>query len=159
VGGYATSLLHRAGDAIAQGVQTDAHEILTGTLMSAKLTGDQFTIEPLTSENQIVYPDVPTVWLWNVTPKWRGNRELTLVVSVRVNVAGSQESKDIPVYSQIVNVQPNWPYEAGRWVLEYWTQIAFFLGGPALLVGVFTYLFKLLRRPGDSVPRAHRKAH
>jgi hypothetical protein len=104
---------------IAQGVtETLAAESLQGSgepvveavpvsaFMKVRLTGDAFTITPLSSEEQFLVADTFTEWAWDVVPEEAGDQRLTLLITARVLVAGyPAEQRDLRIIEREIDVR------------------------------------------------------
>ena len=100
-------------------------EIDVGTFMKVRLTGDNFDIKPLSSEEQVVRPVRFTEWSWDVTPLKSGIQELHLTVTVRVLIPGQDEQKiDWDVMDKRISVKVNPSYTIKRFIESYWQWIA-----------------------------------
>ena len=102
------------------------------TVMSARLTGEMFTITALSKDEQIRTPDKPFVsWIWEVRPEKTGEQRLTLHLSVIVNAEGmgdkthtTSEVRDVavgtnPIYSVSRFLGSNWEWVATGVVLPF----------------------------------------
>ena len=99
-------------------------EIEVGTFMMAKLTGDNFYINPLSSEEQVVRPVGFTEWSWDVTPLKSGIQELHLTVTVRILIPDQDEQKiDWDVLDKRISVEVNSLYTIKRFIGSYWQWI------------------------------------
>jgi hypothetical protein len=94
-------------------------EIPVTTFMTVRLTGNNFDILPLSSNEQVVAGDLPTSWAWDVTPRASGEQRLMLIVTARVKLAGyPDEQKDLTVIERPIAVQVNPVYSARAFVSE-----------------------------------------
>jgi len=89
------------------------------TRMKMKLTGADFDIVPLSSEEQIVGGDVPTTWEWDVVPKRSGKLRLHLAAIVVLHSV----SKDFTTVDKEIIVQVDPVGEAENFVKQYWQWI------------------------------------
>lgn len=97
--------------------------VKVGTFMRARLTGENFEIEALNSEDQVVGSEDFTQWAWAVTPTWHGTQKLRLAVTVRVNVNGTEEVRDLPVKEETITVAVNPVYTAMSLGRAYWPPV------------------------------------
>ena len=105
--------------------QPQIEEIKVGTFMMAKLTGDNFYIKSLSTEEQVVGEEGFTEWSWHVTPLKSGIQELHLTVTVRVLIPGQDEQKiDWDVMDKRISVKVNPSYTIKRFIESYWQWIA-----------------------------------
>jgi subtilisin-like proprotein convertase family protein len=104
--------------------ETQIEEIKIGTFMKVKLTGNNFDINPLSSEEQVVGPMEFTEWSWDVVPLESGTQKLHLTVTVRILIPGHDEQKkDWYVMDKWINVEVNPYYTIKRFIDNYWQWI------------------------------------
>lgn len=94
--------------------------VKVGRFMRARLTGENFEIEPLNNADQFIAPEDFTEWAWNVTPTWHGQQKLRLVVTVRININGTEEVRDLPVKEEVITVAVNPAYTVATVGQAYW---------------------------------------
>lgn len=104
--------------------QRQFDEIKVGSFMKAKLTGDNFDIESLSSEEQVVGEVGVTEWVWHVTPSKSGTKWLHLTVTVRILIPDHDEQKkDSVVLDKKIRVKVNPPYTIKTFIGSYWQWI------------------------------------
>ena len=92
--------------------------------MKVKLTGDNFDINPLSSEKQVVRQEGFTEWSWDVTPLKSGRQALHLVVTVRLLIPGQDEQEiDWPVMDKWISVEVNHTYRIMQFIVSHWKWI------------------------------------
>ncbi|MBN2043745.1 MAG: hypothetical protein JW757_01895 [Anaerolineales bacterium] len=95
------------------------------TVMSARLTGESFTIKALSAEEQIRTPDQPyTSWVWEVRPEQTGEQRLTLHLSVIVNAEGMGDKTYTTNEVREVEVEMNPLYLVSRFMGSNWEWVA-----------------------------------
>jgi hypothetical protein len=95
------------------------------TVMEARLTGEAFTITPLTKEEQIRTSDKPYAsWKWEVRPEKPGLQRLTLHLSVVVNAEGMGDKTHTVSDVRVVDVSSNLLYLVGRFMGSNWEWVA-----------------------------------
>ena len=103
-------------------------DVLVATFMAVRLGGDDFTITPLSSEQQIVPDDGFTQWSWDVKARKSGTRSLHLAVSMRIKLPeGREEYFDYPVKDKLILVKVDPVYMLTDVILS---------NGPWLLAGL-----------------------
>lgn len=117
-------------------------EIRIAPVMKARLTditGNQFTIIPVTPEEQFLEFNSYTRWVWNVTPLSEGNHKLALSVDVMLNGKG----KTIEVYDDFIYVYSTQSFFSKVWefFLENWKWFA-----SSLFLPLFYFIFKQFRK-------------
>lgn len=112
------------------------------TFMKVRLSGESFTITPLTSEEQVVIPGDFSEWIWEVTPQRAGEHRLYVTVTARVKLAGyGEEQKDLEVIERTVQVQ----VDPGSALLDFVERNGEWLV-PAVLLPLFLALGRVLMR-------------
>ena len=94
-----------------------------GTFMKVLLTGENFQIESLNEEEQIVIKDNYTEWSWDVLPLKHGEQFLHLRVTVRMKTPSYEEYIDHPVLDKKILVNVNLSYSIQKFILIYWKWI------------------------------------
>jgi hypothetical protein len=104
---------------------TDADEIMAGSSIRARLSGDGFDITPLNDEERMLQGEGPVPWIWDVTPLRSGPQSLLLTVTVSTKVPGSdsEERRELPVFTKTVTVDSSPVYSAVRFV-KGWVWLA-----------------------------------
>jgi hypothetical protein len=107
--------------------------------MAVKVLGEpQFTVTPLSTEQQVVSSDV-TAWEFDVVPKQGGTQKLTIRITARIKMDnGTEETHDLPVVSKDVKVQVSWIYLVKTWFISNWQWLA----GLLFSSGVLSWLFQ-----------------
>ena len=97
-------------------------EIKVDTYMRACLSGENFDIDDLSSEEQIIPPDGEyTEWVWNVKPLKSGIQILTLIVTIRMQIPDHGEEKwDLPALEEEVTVKVNPIYTIREFFGDNW---------------------------------------
>ena len=99
-------------------------EIKVGTFMKVRLTGDNFDIEPLGHEEQLVAGEGFTQWDWDVIPLKSGIQLLLLIVTVRIKIPDDgEETKDYPVFERQIRVKVNRIYTIKKFIEKHWKWI------------------------------------
>lgn len=83
------------------GTQTVATPTPVSTKMKMSLTGADFDITPLSTEEQFIADNTPTTWEWQITPKHSGTLSLHLAATVELN----DLSKDFAAVDRTIAVQ------------------------------------------------------
>jgi len=99
-------------------------EIKVYEFMKVKLTGEEFDIDPLNEEEQIIGPQGYTEWAWEVLPRKSGEKFLHLHVSLRIKIPFGEKTKDHPVMDKAILVKINPIYTAKVFCCAYWQWIA-----------------------------------
>lgn len=87
-------------------------------LMEARLAGEGFRIEPITSARQAVGSGV-TTWEWDVTPEAEGRHRLTLTVDAFVRMDGESVPKTLRTFDHPIEVQVTATQRIGGWLEEH----------------------------------------
>ena len=116
------------------------------TVMSARLTGTEFDILPLTAEEKVrTSDDLYLSWVWEVTPQKAGEQTLTLYLSVVVNADGMGDKTHTTDEIRVVQVEANPFYSVKQFFGTNWEWVATGLLFPAL--GWAWRRFRGLRNP------------
>jgi hypothetical protein len=97
--------------------------IKVGHLMTVRMSGDGFTINPLNGEGQVITNSEYTGWSWDVTPQKSGNQTLHLHVTVRLRLPFGEERKDHPVMEREIKVKIRPFYSVSVFIAKYWQWI------------------------------------
>jgi len=92
--------------------------------MTVKLQGPDFTITPLTADEQAITETDYTTWEWAVQPLHSGVHDLYLSVGVTLKVDGQDALKFYPVYDKQIRVRVDRMYEAKGFVSANWQWLA-----------------------------------
>ena len=112
-------------------------KIKVNTFMKVRLTGDNFYIDDLCNEEQIVGPEGFTSWMWDVTPLKSGNLVLHLLVTVRIKIPGySDEKKDQPVLDRYIDVEANLGHSIKGFIGSYWEGLVGLVTIISLIIGI-----------------------
>jgi len=105
-------------------------EINIGTIMEARLKGNNFKIENLNNPIQLILKGEETQWNWNVIPLRSGTQLLSLTVSIVITLPNNiKEKKDYYLFDNLIKVKPNLIYSAQRFIDNYWQAFVFMLVG------------------------------
>jgi hypothetical protein len=119
------------------------------TYMAVKLIGDpkHFTINPISSEQQVVSISEDTLWDFDVTPQSLGTGKLTVRVSARIKVPNSSdETKDFPIYTKDVYIKTDWAYLIKRFLYDNWQWVL----GTLLSSGLIGWAYSRYTNKGGS---------
>jgi len=100
--------------------EVEVENIRVSQFMSSNLRGDDFKIEALGNEKQIIEDNDFTQWDWKVVPLKGGNRKLWATITIQVKVENEQALKTLPVLEKEVSVMINPAYSTGTFVVQYW---------------------------------------
>jgi hypothetical protein len=100
--------------------EVEVENIRVSQFMAASLRGDDFKIEALGNEEQIIEDNDFTQWHWKVVPLKSGNRKLWASVTIKVKVENEQAFKTVRVYDKEINVKINPVYLTRNFVVQYW---------------------------------------
>lgn len=120
----------------AAGEKEGAH-IRVSNVMEARLTGTNFAINAVTSEEQAVTRTDVTEWKWEVVPKKKGRHHLHLTLSVRINVDGFPTLRSIRTFDKNIEVKVTWDQQASSFIKANWDWL-----WAAILVPVAGWLWK-----------------
>jgi hypothetical protein len=105
-------------------------ELKISELMKIRMSGEDFNINTLNEEEQIIPKEGYTEWAWDVTPQKTGTRKLHLHVTLRIRLPYGEEKKDHPVLDRDVNVKINVKYSIKKFLKNNWKWVATTLAIP-----------------------------
>lgn len=109
-------------------------EIRVNTLMKVRLRGENFHIEILSHEEQLVADAEFTQWDYDVTPLKSGTQELLLTVTVRIKVPDyGEEKRDYPVYDKQIKVEANRLFSLVNFIKNNWKWLVGVITGSGII--------------------------
>ena len=87
--------------------EVEVESIRVSQFMAASLRGDDFKIEALGNEEQIIEDNDYTQWDWKVLPLKGGNRKLWASITIQVKVENEQARKTLPILEKEISVKIN----------------------------------------------------
>ena len=100
--------------------EVEVESIRVSQSMAASLRGDDFRIEALGNEEQIIEDNDFTQWDWKVVPLKSGNRKLWASITIQVKLENEQALKTLPVLEKEISVKINPVYSTTTFVVQYW---------------------------------------
>jgi hypothetical protein len=94
---------------------------------------DNFIINPLNTEEQIVDEHSNTVWRWNISPKRGGNHELVLRTTIKIKDDLGEYYKDITVFEKNIKVNASITVSIKQFWRDYWQWVISVIILPLLL--------------------------
>ena len=88
--------------------------------MTVSLRGDDFKVEALGNEEQIIEDNDFTQWDWKVVPLKGGNRKLWVSITIQVKAENEQARKTLPVLEKEIPVKINPIYSTNTFVSQHW---------------------------------------
>ncbi len=102
--------------------------IKVGSFMRVRLEGINFTIKPLSEENQALVAGHVAEWWWSITPTEQGEQHLVLTVYARIKIPNQpEEVVDLITFQPSIKVTVNpgyWFRQNWKWMVENWSAIA-----------------------------------
>lgn len=99
-------------------------EIIVGSVMKVRLSGEAFKIESFSDEVQFIGSSGYTQWEWDVIPIKSGNKLIHLSLSVSVYLRNYGEKiKSLPVMDKEILVKVNIPYSFCNFIKNNWQWI------------------------------------
>ncbi len=80
-------------------------QIKVSNQMEARLTGQNFSITPLTPETQAISSNETTEWMWRVKPTAEGTQDLNLTLSAILDVNGKAMPRKVEVFVKVIEVK------------------------------------------------------
>jgi hypothetical protein len=100
--------------------ESEIENIRTSRFMAVSLKGDDFKVEALGNEEQIIEDNDFTQWDWKVVPLKSGNRKLWVSITIQVKAENEQARKTLPVLEKEIPVKINPMYSIGTFVGQHW---------------------------------------
>jgi hypothetical protein len=96
--------------------------VLINEIMKADLSASEsdFKIEPLSDKEQAVSTTETTAWLWIVTPKKAGKKDIHLRLSAIVKIEGSTLPHNIKTFDRYINVKVTTAKMLSMFVSDNW---------------------------------------
>jgi len=100
--------------------EKEGARIRVSDLMEARLSGSNFAITAVTSEEQAVTHDDVTRWKWEVKPKAEGRQYLHLTLSVLIHVNGLNTRRAIRTFDKEISIEIRWEQQALSFLKSNW---------------------------------------
>lgn len=105
---------------LAHSQEAEIENIRISRFMSVSLSGDDFKVEALGNEEQIIEDNDFTQWDWKVVPLKGGNRKLWVSITIQVEAENEQARKSLPVLEKEILVKINPIYSTSTFVSQHW---------------------------------------
>jgi uncharacterized lipoprotein YbaY len=116
--------------------------VLVSPFMHAKLLGDDFSITPLSTDEQVVGETGFTEWVWKVVPEEAGDdKELHLIVTAQVWAKDIKGTKDLLVKDVKITVKVDPIYSGRKFIKNNWQWLA-----TAIIIPLAVYAWTLRKR-------------
>jgi hypothetical protein len=93
-------------------------------MMEAHLSGDKFSIVPVTPEKQGIAAKSATEWQWEVTPKRGGKQQLHLTLSALISIDNEDVERAVRTFDKTIEVEVSMPRRAADFLRDNWTWLA-----------------------------------
>jgi len=104
--------------------ETQIEDINVGKVMKVQLIGNNFDIEPLSEDEQLVSGIGFTQWEYDIMPKKAGDQIIILKVSTIIILPeGKEKTISIPVFERKINVEVNPIYSIQNFIEINWKWI------------------------------------
>ena len=130
-------------ESIAEAGPKEGARVQIAPRMQAQLTGDGFSITPITPDSQPVSNKGPTEWKWDIRPKGFGSQSLHLSLNALLKVEGESLPRSIKTFDKNIVVQVVWPATVIAYPQDHW-QI--FAGSVAALLAILRFGFGIGKR-------------
>ena len=112
-------------------------EVKVGTFMRARLYGNGFVVSSKSDEGQVIPDNGFAEWVYDVTPLEAGTKSITLQISLRYKLPGSEELTNLPVMTRDISVQVNPWWTAKNFMASNWQWFLGGLGSLMMTIGGF----------------------
>lgn len=100
--------------------ETKVENIRTSRSMVVSLEGENFKIQALSDEEQIIEINDYTQWEYKVMPLKSGNLKLLIAITILLKVENEEARRTLPVLEKKIIVKINPIYSIKAFVLQYW---------------------------------------
>jgi hypothetical protein len=100
--------------------EAEIENIRISRYMTVILRGDDFKVEALGNEEQIIEDNDFTQWDWKVMPLKSGNRKLWVIITIQVEIDNEQARKTLPILEKEIPVKINPIYASSTFFSQYW---------------------------------------
>jgi hypothetical protein len=104
--------------------QSKVENIRTSRSMIVSLRGEDFKIQALSDEEQVVEVNDYTQWEYKVVPIKGGTHKISVAITIFPEVENEEARKTLSVLEREVMVQINPIYSIKAFVLQYWQWLA-----------------------------------
>lgn len=107
-------------EGLAHSQEAKIENIRISRYMIVNLRGDDFKVEALGNEEQIIEDHDFTQWDWKVVPLKSGNRKLWVSITIQIKAENEQGRKTLPILEKEIPVKINPIYSTNTFVSQYW---------------------------------------
>jgi len=103
------------------GGETVSGKMQVSRIVEAKLSSNDFEIQNITPERQVVFKDRDTVWLWMIKAKEAGdNKTVKISVTAIISVDGTNAERHIETYTNVIVVKMSLNQKIQYWFSKNW---------------------------------------
>lgn len=97
-----------------------AAQIRVSKVMIARVVAPNFTVVPITPEEQPISQSEVTRWDWQLIPTSTGRHEIHITINAEVSVDGATKVRNIETFHETVEIEVTiWQVVKG-WISKYW---------------------------------------
>lgn len=97
-----------------------AAQIRVSKVMIARVVAPNFTVVPITPEEQPISQSETTRWDWQLIPTKTGRHEIHITINAEVTVDGATKVRNIETFRETVEIEiTTWQVVKG-WISKYW---------------------------------------
>ena len=122
--------------------------------MEAKLTSQNFTINPITPETQAISQNEVTQWKWEITPKSHGTQYLYLNLSALISINNESTPRSVRIFTKVIKVQIKWDQSSIYFIKNYWQQLSWIV---ATITSLYWFLYKIRKHPREKKAQTGRR--
>jgi hypothetical protein len=115
-------------------------DLRTSVIMAVELRGSSFEITPFSDTEQVLTDDEITKWEFDIRALHRGRQRLTVVISLRLPIAGTDRRRAVPSLERTVDVHVSIPYCTARFIRGNWQWIVGTAAGLGAAIAAWTSL-------------------
>jgi hypothetical protein len=121
-----------------------AEQIITGSEMQARLTGQDFEIVANSPEVQAISYKEPTEWTWDISPTESGKKQLHLTITALFEVEGEETTRQIESFDRTISVKVTWNQRLSGFISTNWQWL-----WTAILVPLVPWLWRKWKQSQD----------
>lgn len=115
--------VNKTADELAKSIDSNLRvkgNVKVSKIIIAKLVAPDFTVTPITPEEQALTQDEPTEWLWDLDAKEAGSFTTNLVITAVVKVDDKSAVHNIKTFSKDLTIEIKPQQRFIAWIEKYW---------------------------------------
>lgn len=113
--------------------QKTSGSITVSRVVKASIVAPEFTVVPVTEEEQAIIGGKSTEWLWTLTPKRSGTHDINLTVTAILKVDGRESKHQLKTFEKQIQIKVKPGQVILDWFKSYWQWLTTTLVLPLIL--------------------------